>query len=116
MLSPGQYFLVLKYSLEYEPQCIALHQEIIEKNGYCWFGKVGKSPSASIIERVMSEKKAALVLYRKGQIHLCTIDDVSYSLQTKAVPEYYLKQRISPSVYFKLCSIEPIDLSLIKMR
>lgn len=34
--------LLVRYSDFLFSNCIEEHKKIIEKNGYCWFGKVGK--------------------------------------------------------------------------
>lgn len=113
IIKPGQHFLVLKYNTTIEPQCIELHQEIIKKDGFCWFGKVGKYPSKIILEKVLSEDNPILILFAKNKAHICSLEGVSFSKEKDSVPLYYEEKYIVPDIYFKLRSIEPMDISLV---
>jgi len=112
-LKPGQHFLVLKYNTTIEPKCIELHQEVIERNGFCWFGKVGKYPSKLILEKVLGEENPAMILFAKNRAHICGLEGVSFSKEKEGVPSYYEEKYIIPDIYFKLKFIEPIEIDSV---
>ena len=46
--------IALRFGESFAPQCgtIAAHQEIIDKNGFVWYGKIGAKVSHDIIEEI----------------------------------------------------------------
>ena len=77
-LVKGQKLLVFRYSVNVEPDCISLHQGVIEQFGYCWFGKIGKIPSAWMLEAVFSEKKPSIILFNRFGAYISEVIDFSY--------------------------------------
>ena len=49
MLVKGDKFLILRYSNGIY-DCIKKHKEVLNKIGYCWFGKIGVVPSESALK------------------------------------------------------------------
>ena len=117
-LEIGQKLLVLRYNTKVEPECIKLHQNVIQQTGYCWFGKIGKIPSAWMLEAVFAEKAPAILLYNRSGTFLSTLEDFSYETQQEGIPEYYINQLynngVFPESYFKLTSIEKINTSILE--
>lgn len=114
-LQQGQKLLILRYGKQIIENCIELHQEVIEEFGYCWFGKLGTVPSKKSIDAVLEEENPSIILYARGLAFLCVIGEVTYDKPEKGYPDYYnaeLYDKCSyPTIYFKLASIEQIDVN-----
>lgn len=117
-LEKGQKLLVLRYNTKAEPNCIALHEKVIQQLGFCWFGKIGKIPSAWMLEAVFSEKTPAIILYNRSGSYLAELKDFSYDTQYDGIPDYYNEMLYSkgvfPESYYKLNSIERINDQLFE--
>lgn len=109
-----QNLLVLRYSTNIEKECIKKHSEILEENGYCWFGKIGNIPSEKIMRSVFNEETGYLLLYKKGAAYLCVLGGYTTDCPVENVPQYYKENGISPTVYFKLLSIEPCAQNVLR--
>lgn len=64
-IEKGQALLVLRFSFSYRNDIIEQHKNLIEKNGYVWYGKLGAVISNKIINEIMIAKKTAILLYSK---------------------------------------------------
>ena len=117
-LQQGQKLLVLRYGKQIIQNCIELHQEKAEELGYCWFGKLGTVPSKKSIEAILEAEKPSIVLYSRGAAYLCEISEVAYEKPKEGYPDYYeeeLFQKFTyPTVYFKLVSIESLDINALE--
>lgn len=113
-MKEGQRVLVLRYGKNIVPNCIEKHIEVVEKYGFCWFGKIGKSPSKTNIKAVLDEEHPMIILYAKGSAYQAELLGISYEKPTEAYPEYYeeylYKQMLYPSAYFKITNIKRIDV------
>lgn len=114
-LQQGQNLLVLRYGKQIIENCIELHKEKIDELGYCWFGKLGTVPSKKSIDAMLNEENPMLILYARGSAYICEVSEVMYDKPNKGCPDYYqveLFDNLSfPTVYFKLNSIEPLDIN-----
>lgn len=89
--------------------CMERHLEVLENNGFCWFGKLGTAPSESSIEKKIGNMPITIILYSQGKTHICSCSEITSSKPKNGYPKYYDKYLINrgmePSVYFKLTSI-----------
>lgn len=105
----GQKYLLMRYSTGYTGDIIALHKEILDQQGYCWFGKIGNIPSDRILKNVYSDVPSVLILYRKNAAFICETDKYSVRKPSDGIPAYYEKEGIFPSIYFRLKTIDVCD-------
>lgn len=114
-LQQGQKVLILRYGKQIVNNCIELHQKKIEQQGYCWFGKLGTVPSKKSMDMMLDEEKPALILYARGSAFLCSVSEVVYDRPKEGCPDYYQTELFDnltfPAVYFKLHSIDEIDVN-----
>lgn len=110
-MEKGQSFILLRYSNNIVSDTIKQHQDVIEKIGFCWFGKIGVVPSKKIQKAILAEDNPRIILYTRGIAHECHLLEISEKRPSKGCPDYYEIEGICPSVYFKLASIEPIKMS-----
>lgn len=85
----GKKFLVVRYGNNIISDCIEKHKEVLVKEGYCWFGKIGTIPSEKSIKQVLNSEENYVVLYTKGKVFLCTFVDYTANKPTSAYPNYY---------------------------
>ncbi len=108
LLTENQKVLIVRYGKKID--CIEKHIAVIDKLGYCWFGKIGVVPSKRIIEAVEEEDNPTIILYSQGNAYLCRIDKILYEKPEEGFPEYYetelFEKHIYPKSYFKILSIE----------
>ncbi|WP_206538500.1 hypothetical protein [Kandleria vitulina] len=93
--------------------CVKLHKEVLDKQGYVWFGKVGNASSIERIKERLGKEDFLLVLYCQGKVHVCKCVDITYEKTQFGYPKYYenvlFKTNRAPSLYFKLESIDELE-------
>ena len=109
----GQNILVLRYSPSIKKDIIEQHQTLIEKLGYCWYGKLGGVTSREIISAITASDNPSILLYSKGKAFLCGVSGMGTTKPKTGYPKYYDDEYIYPSCYFKLISIDPVDLCIL---
>ncbi len=116
-LEYGTKMVLMKYG-NTPHNCIDLHIEELKKNGFCWFGKIGVSPSISVIRNKIGTENFLVLLYCQGEIYICNCIDVKNERPSEFYPHYYesflFEKRIEPKIYFCLDSIEKADQDLFK--
>ena len=62
------YSIALRYAEKFAPNegTIQAHQDLIDKNGFVWYGKMGNSVSDANISKVMSQKNPRILLIHSG--------------------------------------------------
>lgn len=109
----GNKVLILKYGTSNMYDCIERHKEVIDKNGYCWFGKIGKMPGESKVKEILEQEVSQIVLYSQGKAYICDIDSYKISKPNACYPSYYesylFSRNIVPSMYFRLLSMKKLD-------
>ena len=112
MIKKGDRFIVLKYGTGIY-DCIKQHTEVIDKLGYCWFGKIGVALSIKAIHSKLNEERMYVILYCQGKAHLCDLLEVSEDRPETGYPTYYdsflFGRGIHPQMFFKLGSIMPMS-------
>ena len=88
--------IALRFADNYAPKegTIKLHQEIINNNGYVWFGKFGNTLSQKNIDLLMSQPDRKFLLIKSG------FPDRSN------IPEYYRNNTDKIKCWFKIRKIE----------
>lgn len=109
--------LLLRYSDFHGVDTVAAHQEVVQKNGRCWWAKIGKQPSEKYVSEIRKQKEPYCLLYTPGVLHICRLGDILDHRPDKNYPEYYESDIFGienePQIYFELLSIEKIDLSFL---
>lgn len=91
-----------------------LHQDVISKDGYCWFGKLGRAPSDKVLKQIWDDGKGYVILYARDGAYLAYYTEVTEKKPIEAYPEYYktllYDEGYVPSMYFKLCALELVSM------
>lgn len=107
--------ICLRFSDAFAPSegTVFLHQRVIEKHGFVWFGKKGKRILPEKFETILKNGPTKIVLIKTGgsERYLATLEDYSYRPQ-KEIPAYYKDQEYSFETWLKLSKIElaPVDI------
>lgn len=98
--------------------CIKEHNDLIEKNGYVWFAKIGNKPAMKVMQNMLDDKTPYLLLKDPRNAYIAEFSEFSEDKPLEGeYPEYY-KTEIPPSrkisVWFKITSIKKVeDLNLL---
>lgn len=106
MVKDNQY-VILKASTSVLRDIIKFHQAEIQKNGYCWFGKIGRTLSKNIQDVILNSK--TMLIFCDKKLYLCRVDEISSRTPSIGVPAYYEEYCLYPSIYFKMPQIIEID-------
>lgn len=86
--------IALRFGEHFAPNegTIAAHQELIDKYGFVWYGKMGSAVSDKVIAEIMKNDIAKVLLIRSGRVerYWAVITDIQHSVpENKYIPEYY---------------------------
>ncbi len=104
--------IALRFGEHFSPECgtIAAHQQLIDKLGYVWYGKMGAPVAARIIDELESENKTKILLIHSGKqerywAHVSTIQ--KETPERDGIPEYYRDMTGKFKTWFKVTAFEP---------
>lgn len=107
--------LSLRFANNFAPTCgtIQAHQEIIDKYGYVWYGKLGNPVSESYMnDIVLKQSNPRLLLIQSGQSARYWAYIEMYSSETPdldKIPSYYRNDVKKFKAWFKITKIEVAD-------
>lgn len=103
--------VALRFAENFAPECgtIRAHQELIEKFGYVWYGKLGSAVSLKTAGKILdSDDPRILLIHSGGQdrwwAHVEKIQRETPPL--KEVPGYYRKSANDFGCWFKVVRFE----------
>ena len=104
--------IALRFGETFSPDCgtIAAHQSIIDALGYVWYGKLGASVSAKVIEEMQQNEDPMFLLIRSGRnkrywVHFREVS--TEQPMPSEYPQYYGERAYSMKTWFKVTSFEP---------
>ena len=119
-IQQGQKLIVIRYGKKQD--CIEKHCEVINKLGYCWFGKIGIVPSKKAIDAVMKENNPKIILYSQGKGYVADCNKIIFEKPETGYPDYYEEELFAklvfPKSYYKISSIKQLsseELSQIRV-
>lgn len=103
--------LSLRFGENFAPECgtIKAHQDMIDENGFVWYGKFGNAVSDNIIKAIFEEKEPKLLLIKSGtpERYWAYIEKAQRQApESKYVPEYYRDMIDKVKCWFKVLKIE----------
>ena len=98
--------LALRFGETFSPECgtIKAHQQVIDTNGFVWYGKTGSPVSDKKISELKKEKTNRILLIHSGGIDRwwAYIDDITKERPDIGIPEYYKKDAAKFKTWFKI--------------
>ena len=110
--------IALRFGETFSPPCgtIHAHQEVIEKYGYVWYGKLGNRISNKVAETILANENPRVLLIRSGRFerYWAYINDISYNVPLdEAMPQYYKNTTREFKCWFKVVRIEKADNNIM---
>ncbi len=99
--------IALRFGEHFSPECgtIAAHEEVIDRLGYVWYGKMGTQISEKTMKEIMSVENPRILLIRSGKAerYWASIETIQYSVPSKeGIPEYYREAAGIFKTWFKI--------------
>ncbi|MCI5631012.1 MAG: hypothetical protein MR345_01400 [Bacilli bacterium] len=108
--------ICLRFSDAYAPEkgTIQSHQEIINRNGFVWYGKKGAKISKEVLEDLLKNGPVEIVLIKSGsdERYLATLIDFDYKKKSEC-PDYYKDYLFDMSTWLKITSIKKTDSDIL---
>ena len=103
--------IALRFGEHFAPACgtIAAHQEIIDKYGYVWYGKLGNTVSDKNIAEIMKLGSPKILLINSGKAdrYWANIVEIKKSIpDIEAIPLYYRDEAAKFKTWFKIVSFD----------
>ena len=111
--------IALRFSDNYAPEegMLNLHQCLIDKYGYVWYGKFGSKISSEIISEQLKSDDPKFLLIKSGtadrywaHFEDFTQDDVP---DIEKIPEYYRNETEKIGSWFKITRFEKADKNVM---
>ncbi|SEF86803.1 hypothetical protein SAMN04487934_104115 [Eubacterium ruminantium] len=103
--------IALRFADNFAPDrgTIIAHNEIIEKHGFVWYGKLGSPVSQKIINDVLANNTPRILLIHSGKAarYWTHVDRIQRDLpDIEYIPEYYRNNVDSFRTWFKIIRFE----------
>lgn len=103
--------IALRFGEHFSPDCgtIAAHQELIDRLGYVWYGKMGNRVATSIVEELIEQEDTKILLISSGKsgrywAHVSEITKETPPVE--GIPEYYRDLTTKFKTWFKITEFE----------
>lgn len=107
--------IALRFADNYAPKegTIRLHQEIINTNGYVWYGKFGNTLSQKNIDLLMSQPDRRILLIKSGfpERYWAYFEEIKKEKpqDVENIPEYYRENTDKIRCWFKIKKIDKAE-------
>ena len=103
--------IALRFSENFSPECgtIDAHNQVIEKLGYVWYGKMGSKISQPVAEALLAYENPKILLIRSGKIerYWAYIDKISFDTpDIRGIPSYYRDKAKDFGCWFRVKRFE----------
>ena len=103
--------VALRFSENFAPAegTIAAHQELIDKNGFVWYGKLGMPLSAKVADALMSNESPRFLLIHSGKSnrYWVYVDKVQRETPPRnEIPQYYREMATDFKFWFRAIKID----------
>ncbi len=112
------YTIALRYAENFAPDegTIQAHQDLIDANGYVWYGKLGSTVSKKKVELLLSQDKPRILLIHSGgtERYWAYIDSVKNEQPAyEEFPSYYRNMAEKFKTWFRIIKFDPADKRVI---
>ena len=103
--------IALRFAENFAPKggTIKAHQELIDKYGFVWYGKMGSTIGADKRAIVLSNENPRILLIQSGKLgrYWAYVSDIqSICPDPEAIPEYYRNNRDGFKTWIKVTKFE----------
>ncbi len=103
--------IALRFGEHFSPDCgtVAAHQQLIDRLGYVWYGKMGNPIASRIIEELNDQSDTIILLISSGKAdrywaHVSAVQKEVPPLSD--IPEYYRDKASKFKTWFKVTAFE----------
>lgn len=110
--------IALRFGEHFAPNVgtIASHQEIIDKYGFVWYGKMGAAVSDKVIAKLLENEEIRILLIRSGRIerYWAVITEIQHNLpEREYIPDYYRDIAETFKTWFKVSEFIPAEKDVL---
>ena len=95
---------------------IQAHQELIDENGFVWYGKLGVAVSSKVSSRILSNEVPRILLIHSGKTgrYWAYVEKIQYDVPPKQeIPAYYRENAGVFKTWFKIIRIEEASKGIL---
>ena len=110
--------IALRFGEHFAPNegTIASHQEIINKYGFVWYGKMGAAVSDRVITSLQENEVIKILLIRSGRSerYWAVVSEIQHNTPEKEyIPEYYRDIAGTFKTWFKISEFVPAEKDVL---
>lgn len=110
--------IALRFGEHFSPDCgtIAAHQQLIDKLGYVWYGKMGNPVATRIINELEEQADSRILLIHSGKADRYWAHVIEISKKTpplEGIPKYYRNLTEKFKTWFKITGFEPASKDIM---
>lgn len=103
--------IALRFGEHFSPDCgtIAAHQQLIDKLGYVWYGKMGSPVAMRIVNELTNQENTKILLISSGKAerYWAYVAEISKMVPPiDGIPEYYRDIAGTFKTWFKVTEFE----------
>lgn len=103
--------IALRFSNKFAPECgtIEAHNELIQKNGFVWYGKLGNKIAASVFPDVLDNREPRILLIHSGATnrYWAYVDKIQFDIpEREDIPAYYRDDAEKFKTWFRVIRFE----------
>lgn len=102
--------IALRFSDNFAPPegTIEAHRQIIVRNGFVWYGKLGSAISGKVMKETLAEKSPRILLIHSGKSarYWAFISDIQWEQPNGGIPAYYRDRADDFKTWFRISRIE----------
>lgn len=108
----------LRFTDKFSPKqgTIKAHEELIAKNGYVWYGKLGNAISSKNIDMIMNNESPKFLLIHSGKVerYWVYVSEISKEIPPlEEIPQYYRHMASNFKVWFKVTKFELAEKDVV---
>lgn len=95
---------------------IQAHQELIDENGFVWYGKLGVAVSSKVSSGILSNEVPRILLIHSGKTgrYWAYVEKIQYDVPPKQeIPAYYRENAGVFKTWFKIIRIEEASKGIL---
>ena len=110
--------IALRFGEHFAPECgtIRAHQEIIDKYGFVWYGKMGVKISQAVALDIMNNDNPRIILIQSGKAgrYFAHVSEIKFETpELDMIPSYYRSQYVNFKTWFKVTSLEDAPKNIL---
>ncbi len=112
--------IALRFADNFAPDegTISAHNEIIEKYGYVWYGKLGSAVSQKAMDEILKNKQPRVLLIHSGKTgrYWAHVEKIQHDIpEMSKIPEYYRGNAGKFKTWFKVTRFEPAPSNVLSI-